>query len=397
MEDKKQRDIVAQRIAQIREEIEQRKDVQVKGIYAVKSIAINDLVNLENVYLVELESEEEKLEYELYNLERRIGKSNEYGMIDLDEDYIEQINEKIDKATLKREYHIPENHEINPQDLNVDKEYEQKEEKHKKHEEPKLENQDKQEELKKQEAKKTVDKMEEDLGCDVTSCMKIKDENFSKNVLGHQTGTQNKYLAYCHSRNTFIIVEEAKGKYYEISDLCAAQGGQATKKVTREYDEKGNLIEGETPTMIMQRRDGKPGAVAIDIKYGEICISELTPDPKNQGKFVKQEIEAGHTIKPTTEEVYLAKKEEEKQVAIAEKEAKIAALKEEQRKIESPEDDETGTDNPGDAAVVVGKIETEVEQTSEEVEQLEATVPEDLELDEEDGLYWDGQGYRPSH
>lgn len=356
--------LTLQKMRELEKEIDNKKEeVQsIKDIIKVDNVELNPMLKLNEAYLVELENERNELSYQLYTENGLIGISNEEGLIELDPNYIAEMDEKF--GEYGGEYLIPaENKMLDPNVLQ-----EQSLEPYRKSE---LENNIDKNEPNKQEKREnpdeTMSKIESDLGCDISSCIRIEDEDFSQEVLGHQTGHQEKYIAYSKSRNTFLLIGKNGNNFEEIQDICGAQGGgEAARKTYCEYDEQGRAVDVEAPSFVMTRNDGKQGALAIDMHYGEICLSNLTPNEQEVGKYDSEEIRIGHSIKPTPDEIELAKEREEKAKAIAEKEEEVRQLKENKEDTDNEENE--------------GERTQEVEEAEKELDEMKAKAEEDDDI-----------------
>jgi len=316
-------------------------------ITEIKSFPITDKYR-ENVFLEKIENDNKAITYRITDKEGREIAIGDEKSLTINEEYIKEKNDFLKE--YGDEYLISErNYETNNVLEKIDENINETDDKEKDSDEIKQEN--KKEDN--NEKAENIDKMEEDLGCDITSLRRIDDENFSEQSLGHQTGHKNKYLAYSTSRNTFILIGENGGmseggkQFEEIEDLCGAQGGVAASKTVKQYDENGNEFEVDSPAFVMKRKDGTDGMLAIDMEHGSICLSNLTPDENDQGKYKKQEINIGHTIRPTVEEV------EEKE--------KLEALIKEKKDLESKKKNSNDEKEKE-------KLEEEIEDTEDEYE-----------------------------
>lgn len=314
--------LTLQRMRELEKEIDARQEQSqsIKDIIRINNVELSPMLKLNEAYLVELEGKNKELSYELYSEHGLIGRSDDKGLIILDPEYIAQMDEKFEKYGA--EYLIPtENKSLDPNLLQEQStqlyRYSSLEQAEQEAKGMNLENQENPD--------MTVAQMEEDLGCDISSCVRIEDEDFSQEVLGYQTDHQEKYIAYSKSRNTFLLIgQNSSNKFEEIEDICGAEGGrQAAEKTYLEYDENGNPVEIESPSFVMERRDGMQGALALDMHYGEICVSNLTPTEQQSGKYMSEEMNIGHSIRPTPDEIELAKrtqKEREKALKVKEEE-----------------------------------------------------------------------------
>lgn len=321
--------LTLQKMRELQKELEIVKDQEkvIKDIIKIDNVQLSPMLKLNEAYLVEIEDRKKELEYQLYTENGLIGISNQEGLIELDSKYIAEMDEKF--GQYGSEYLIPvENRTLDPIVLQ-----QQSLEPYRQSQLEKNNGQlQEQEEVDKDKEKSkspntNMTKMEADLGCDISSCVRIEDDDFSQEVLGHQTGHKEKYIAYSKSRNTFILIGQNGNSYEEIRDICGAQGGrEAATKTYREYDENGRAIDVEAPSFVMNRNDGTQGALAIDMHYGAICVSSLTPNEEKPGKYVSEEINIGHSVRPTPDEIEQAKERDEQAKAIKEKEKEVDSL-----------------------------------------------------------------------
>lgn len=354
--------LTLQKMKELEQEIDSKKEEQqsIKDIIKIDNVELNPMLKLNEAYLVELENERNELSYQLYSEYGMIGISNEEGLIELDPNYIAEMNEKF--GEYGAQYLIPVENQIMDPTILQEQSLELYKMSELEQDNPEQENKG----MQKDDSNETMSKMEADLGCDITSCVQIQDEDFSQEVLGHQTGHEEKYIGYSKSRNTFILVGKNGDNYEEIQDICGAQGGgEASKKTYCEYDENGKAIDVDAPSFVMTRNDGKAGALALDMHYGEICVSNLTPNDKEIGKYDSEEIRVGHSIRPTPDEVDLAKEREEKAKAIAEKEEEVERLK-----ADANEENEGNTKE---------RVE-EIEEKEKELEDMKQKVEEDDDI-----------------
>lgn len=315
--------LTLQKMRELEKEIDLREEDKksIKDIIKIDNLELSPMLKLNEAYLVELEDQMKELSYELYTEKGLISVDNKEGLVQIDPNYIAEKNEQL--GEYGSEYLIPVENEI--MDPNMIKE--QSLDLNKKSELEKREPTQQKENEQKEDPDEKISKMEDDLGCDITSCVEIQDENFSEEVLGHQTGHEEKYIGYSKSRNTFILIGKKGNNYDEIQDICGAQGGgEASRKTYCEYDESGRPVDIDAPSFVMTRNDGKEGALALDMHYGAICVSNLTPNDKEEGKYDSEEIRVGHSVRPTPDEVELSKEREEKAKAIQQKQKEIEEL-----------------------------------------------------------------------
>ena len=107
--------LTLQKMRELEKEIDNKKEeVQsIKDIIKVDNVELNPMLKLNEAYLVELENERNELSYQLYTENGLIGISNEEGLIELDPNYIAEMDEKF--GEYGGEYLIPaENKMLDP-------------------------------------------------------------------------------------------------------------------------------------------------------------------------------------------------------------------------------------------------------------------------------------------
>ena len=63
----------------------------------VEHIPLNKNVGIQDAYLAELQDEQGNLSYELYDQTKYLGASNEQGLIILDDQYIAEMNQRLER------------------------------------------------------------------------------------------------------------------------------------------------------------------------------------------------------------------------------------------------------------------------------------------------------------
>lgn len=181
-----------ERIKELEEKIKKLEDEEKDGKYlmSLKEKVMTDPTNgkeIENIYsLSDLEIEQIKVKakqlalvayetgnYEIYKNYDLIAQKNEQGLIEITEEYKRELEQVIPAQYLNLE-------NIDPKEL---------EELSKKEEKTDLNKAEKE-----KEQEETVNKMQEDTGLEIVSLVKIEDENFSKEVVGRETGYADQYM-----------------------------------------------------------------------------------------------------------------------------------------------------------------------------------------------------------
>ena len=284
----------------------QKEEEKILEIRKLKEVAISKTRGLQNVYLAQMQNGD-NIYFDLYDTSgEKIGTTNSDGMLELDEEYLEEIERQMQEKGIDPV--VEERLPLDPNQL-VKNAEERKD--------PSLSQLEQDEDVKKryeqeqeeQENTATINKMEEDLGVHIVALTKIEDENFSENVIGHQIGADS-YVALTDT-NEFILVED-RGTFKKNEAFTSAT--RATPDEQKEYDENGNLVNNPDIDYVLRRKDGTTSGLAIDMQYGAICLYDRS-DPEKSEEITTS------TCKPTkaevenekTEKVEIEKKEESKE------------------------------------------------------------------------------------
>lgn len=117
----------------------------------------------------------------------------------------------------------------------------------------------------------TEKKMEENLGLDIRSSLKIVDNSFTDEIIGHQTGYSNQYIVMTTDGVFHLVGEYADGSIEENPEFLPAK--PATTDEQPEYNEKGEIDGDSEVRYIMRRKDGKPSKLALDYDmYGRVTV-----------------------------------------------------------------------------------------------------------------------------
>lgn len=314
-----------ERIKELEEKIKKLEDKEKDGKYlmSLKDKIMADPTNskdIENIYsLSDLEIEQIKVkakqlalvayetgDYEIYKNYDLIAKENEQRLIEVTEEYKRELEEVIPAQYLNLE-------NLDPKELEeLSKEKEKKD-------------LDKAE--KEQEQEDTVNKMKEDTGLELVSLVKIEDENFSKEVVGKETGYADQYMGITKDGTICLLGLRPDNKFELNPDFYGAR--------TARPDEQPGRCGDSSVDMVVPRKDGKTSSLGIDINYGNISLTNRnTNEPIETSNYKPSEVDIE---KYKLEEEKASKEDIEKKIALEkEREAKI---KEEQAKAEEEEEE----------------------------------------------------------
>lgn len=310
-----------ERIQEIEKQIKKLEDKEKDGEY-LKSLkdkllskqkAKCDIENIHSLSDIELEQIKTKAkelaliayksgEYDLYKNYELIATTNEQGLLEVTEDYHKELTERIPARFLDLK-------EIEPKKL---------EEKSKEQDKTDL----KQEE-EKEEQKETVNKMQEDTGLELVSLVRIEDENFSRDVVGRETGYAEQYMGITKNGTICLVGLRPDNKFELNPDFVGAR--------TARTDEQPGECGKSSVDMVVPRKDGTTSSLGIDINYGQISLTNRsTNEPIHTSNYQPSDVDA---------EKY---KLEEEKGSKANIEKQIEAERKEQRKKEEQgkEDDD---------------------------------------------------------
>ena len=310
-----------ERIQEIEKQIKKLEDKEKDGEY-LKSLkdkllseqkTKGDIENIHSLSDIELEQIKTKAkelaliayksgEYDLYKNYELIATTNEQGLLEVTEDYHKELTERIPARFLDLK-------EIEPKKL---------EEKSKEQDKTDL----KQEE-EKEEQKETVNKMQEDTGLELVSLVRIEDENFSRDVVGRETGYAEQYMGITKNGTICLVGLRPDNKFELNPDFVGAR--------TARTDEQPGECGKSSVDMVVPRKDGTTSSLGIDINYGQISLTNRsTNEPIHTSNYQPSDVDA---------EKY---KLEEEKGSKANIEKQIEAERKEQRKKEEQgkEDDD---------------------------------------------------------
>ena len=310
-----------ERIQEIEKQIKKLEDKEKDGEY-LKSLkdkllseqkTKGDIENIHSLSDIELEQIKTKAkelaliayksgEYDLYKNYELIATTNEQGLLEVTEDYHKELTERIPARFLDLK-------EIEPKKL---------EEKSKEQDKTDL----KQEE-EKEEQKEIVNKMQEDTGLELVSLVRIEDENFSRDVVGRETGYAEQYIGITKNGTICLVGLRPDNKFELNPDFVGAR--------TARTDEQPGECGKSSVDMVVPRKDGTTSSLGIDINYGQISLTNRsTNEPIHTSNYQPSDVDA---------EKY---KLEEEKGSKANIEKQIEAERKEQRKKEEQgkEDDD---------------------------------------------------------
>ena len=322
-----------ERIQEVEKQIKNLEDKEQDGKYlkALKSKLLseqNGKSEIENIYsLSELEIEQIRTKakelalvayktgnYDLYKNYELVATTNEQGLLEVTDEYREQLEGLIPSQYLELK-------EVDPKEL---------EEKAKEQDKTDLK---KEEEKEKQE--ETVDKMQEDTGLELVSLVKIEDENFSKEVIGRETGYADQYMGITRDGTICLVGLRPDNKFEVNPDFVGAR--------TARTDEQPGECGKSSVDMVVPRKDGTTSSLGIDINYGQISLTNRsTNEPIQTSNYKPSDVDAKKYELEEEKEI----KEELEKKTIEERK------KEEQRKKEDQEKEEDdGHGWPGERTI----------------------------------------------
>lgn len=285
-----------------------------------KQQEIENIYSLSDVELAEIKTKAKELalvayktgEYDLYKSYELIATTNETGLVEVTEEYRESLGELIPAQYLELQ-------EMDPKEL---------EEKSK--DEDKI---DLKEEEEKEEQEETATKMQEDTGLELVSLVRIDDENFSRDVVGRETGYADQYMGITKDGSIVLLGLRPDNKFEVNPDFVGAR----TARTDEQPEECGN----SSVDMVVPRKDGGTTNLGIDISYGQITLTN-----RNSNEAIETS-----NYKPSAADVEKAKLDEAKtERDKTDKELSDSREKEEaEKKAREEEEDEHGW--PGERSI----------------------------------------------
>ena len=164
----------------------------------------------------------------------------------------------------------------------------------------------------------TVNKMQEDTGLELVSLVRIEDENFSRDVVGRETGYAEQYMGITKDGTICLLGLRPDNKFELNPDFVGAR--------TARTDEQPGACGKSSVDMVVPRKDGSTSALGIDINYGQISLTNRrTNEPIQTSNY-----------RPSDTDAEKYKLEEEK----GNKEDLVRKLEEERKKEEQKKKEE---------------------------------------------------------
>ena len=273
---------------------EQKAKGDIENIYSLSAIEIAEIkAKAKQLVLIAYRSGE----YELYKDYDLIAISNEQGLLEVTDEYREQLEGLIPAQYLELK-------EIEPEELEERSKEEDKT--------------DLKKEEEKEEQKETVNKMQDDTGLELVSLVRIEDENFSRDVVGRETGYAEQYMGITKDGTICLLGLRPDNKFELNPDFVGAR--------TARTDEQPGACGKSSVDMVVPRKDGSTSALGIDINYGQISLTNRrTNEPIQTSNY-----------RPSDTDAEKYKLEEEK----GNKEDLVRKLEEERKKEEQKKKEE---------------------------------------------------------
>lgn len=239
-------------LKEIKEKAEVENADNIENIYLLSEAELNEQIKIKakQLALVAYKTGE----YDLYKNTELIATIDENGMVELEEEYIKELEKYLPPESLEME-------KVDPEEM-IEKSKEEGKTDLKKEEEKEKEEEEKEE---------TVDKLKEDTGLEIISLVRIEDERFSDDVVGYQTGYSEQYVALTKDGTFHLVGEKSDGSFEEHPDFLGATSAHTSEQP--EYDENGNCCGNSSVDMVMRRADGTRSSLGIDMSYGEITLT----------------------------------------------------------------------------------------------------------------------------
>lgn len=272
-----------ERIQEIENKIKKLEDKEQDGKYLVslkEKLVTEEKAKgeIENIYsLSDLELDQIKTRakelalvayktgnYDLYKNYELIATTNENGLIEVTDEYHKELVEKIPPQNLDLK-------EIEPKELEKISKEQGKTDLNKEEE--------------KEEQKETVNKMQEDTGLELVSLVRIEDENFSRDVVGRETGYAEQYMGITKDGTICLLGLRPDNKFELNPDFVGAR--------TARTDEQPGECGKSSVDMVVPRKDGTTSSLGIDINYGQISLTNRnTNEPIHTSNYQPSDLDA---------------------------------------------------------------------------------------------------------
>ena len=135
-----------------------------------------------------------------------------------------------------------------------------------------------------EEQKETVNKMQEDTGLELVSLVRIEDENFSRDVIGRETGYAEQYMGMTKDGTICLVGLRPDNKFELNPDFVGAR--------TARTDEQPGECGKSSVDMVVPRKDGGTSALGIDINYGQISLTNRsTNEPIHTSNYQPSDVD----------------------------------------------------------------------------------------------------------
>lgn len=240
---------------------EEKAKGEIENIYSLSAIEIAEIkAKAKQLALIAYRSGE----YDLYKNYELVATTNEQGLLEVTDEYREELEGLIPAQYLELK-------EIEPDKLEE-----------KSREEDKT---DLKKEEEKEEQKETVNKMQEDTGLELVSLVRIEDENFSRDVVGRETGYAEQYMGITKDGTICLLGLRPDNKFELNPDFVGAR--------TARTDEQPGECGKSSVDMVVPRKDGTTSNLGIDINYGQISLTNRnTNEPIHTSNYQPSDLDA---------------------------------------------------------------------------------------------------------
>ena len=239
---------------------EEKAKGDIENIYSLSAIEIAEIkAKAKQLALIAYRSGE----YDLYKDYELIATTNEQGLLEVTDEYREELEGLIPAQYLELK-------EVEPEELEERSKEEDKT--------------DLKKEEEKEEQKETVNKMQEDTGLELVSLVRIEDENFSRDVVGRETGYAEQYMGITKDGTICLLGLRPDNKFELNPDFVGAR--------TARTDEQPGECGKSSVDMVVPRKDGGTSALGIDINYGQISLTNRsTNEPIHTSNYQPSDVE----------------------------------------------------------------------------------------------------------
>ena len=127
--------------------------------------------------------------------------------------------------------------------------------------------------------------MQEDTGLELVSLVRIEDENFSRDVVGRETGYAEQYMGITKDGTICLLGLRPDNKFELNPDFVGAR--------TARTDEQPGECGKSSVDMVVPRKDGTTSSLGIDINYGQISLTNRnTNEPIHTSNYQPSDLDA---------------------------------------------------------------------------------------------------------